>query len=77
MRVYPNPASDLVRINVKGGNSAVLYKVRAMNALGQAVHSGEFYGNEMTLDCAHWIPGLYFLELEGDGIRKVEKLIVE
>lgn len=68
--VYPNPASDYIRINTK----AQSLDVGIYNISGQLVISSV---NETQIDISSLSKGLYFVDAKVDGERVCEKLIVE
>jgi hypothetical protein len=66
VRVFPNPTSDLVRVDLSGVTGACTY--RLVNALGQVVAAGTAQGGaEFTLSVAQWTSGLYFVQVEAEG----------
>ena len=66
VRVFPNPTSDLVRVDLSGVTGACTY--RLVNALGQVVAAGTAQGGaELTLSVAQWTSGLYFVQVEAEG----------
>ncbi len=66
VRVFPNPTSDMVRVDLSGVTGACTY--RLVNALGQVVAAGTAQGGaELTLNVAQWTSGLYFVQVEAEG----------
>ena len=68
--IYPNPASDYIRINTKAQSLEVgIYTIS-----GQLVMSSV---NETQIDISSLSGGLYFVDAKVDGERVCQKLIVE
>lgn len=61
LSIYPNPASDKIRIQGELNDSYSIY-----NSKGQLMHSG----NESTITIANWESGLYTLHFSHKGISK-------
>ncbi|MGV3630660.1 MAG: FG-GAP-like repeat-containing protein [Bacteroidota bacterium] len=57
-RLYPNPAKQLVRIEI---NSPEAYSVQLLSALGQPVLEERAENGKQSLDISHVPPGLYFV----------------
>ncbi|MEL5996504.1 T9SS type A sorting domain-containing protein [Hymenobacter segetis] len=70
--VYPNPSTGTVSLPATMG--AVRYRV--LNALGQAVLSGQATGSDQ-LDLHTLAKGSYFLELTGAGGSTIQRLMRE
>ena len=66
VRLFPNPASDLVRVDLSKVAGACSY--RLINAMGQSLASGSAEGGtELVLSLAQWSSGLYFVQVEAEG----------
>lgn len=57
VRIYPNPAADLLHIDAPAGAF-----VRVLDAWGRTVYSGQ---NVSSLNLSAWADGLYFIAVEG------------
>ena len=69
MRIYPNPATDLV--NISGIVQA--YSVHLLNFSGRTIYSGT---NEHSINLSGLSEGIYFLKITiGNGDEQVWKLI--
>ena len=64
--LFPNPANESVTI--KGEN---LGSVRIYNALGQLVESIEASGNELSINTANYLNGVYFIKVNETTMRFV------
>ena len=78
MNVHPNPATTWAAINYTLPNGNAKAELSIFNAMGIRVKQVELEGNEgqKVLDLRGLAPGVYFLSLYCDGIRKLEKLVV-
>ena len=66
VRLFPNPANDLVRVDLRQVSGDCTY--RLVNNLGQTVAAGAAQGGtELTLNVAQWTSGLYFVQIESEG----------
>jgi hypothetical protein len=70
LTLYPNPTSDKFHIqtDLKTVGSLAVY-----NALGQQMYVGDFL---QEIDVAHFVPGIYFVTVKGDGVSHTQKIIV-
>ena len=64
--LFPNPANESVTL--KGEN---LNTVRIYNALGQLVESIEAAGNELSINTANYLNGVYFIKVNETTMRFV------
>jgi hypothetical protein len=74
--VYPNPASESIRISLKQTlKSSDIKNMSIFNVSGQMVFSaGSFQENIRT---GHFTPGLYLVHLKTDRQVLVKKLVIE
>lgn len=70
MKLYPNPASDVVHIQTRGD----IGDISILNIAGQEVLH---FFNETRLITSTLSRGIYFLEAQIDGIPVVQKLVIE
>ena len=72
-QVYPNPSDMevILSVNQKGD---YLYNIISYD--GNVILKGEMY-NEKKVDISHLASGLYFVQVSGDKINKVIKLMVK
>lgn len=76
MRLLQNPVANEVKLELSTGNGE-LFQWRIISLSGQNLRQGIFLGQNLVgLDIAGLPPGLYFLQVNGHGIRFVEKLAV-
>ena len=74
---HPNPADEKINVTINH-NSDTEWTLRVLNATGQAVFSQKGQGSN-TLDVAtkSLQNGLYIIELQAAGERKMNKVIVQ
>lgn len=71
IKVFPNPASDLIQI-VNAENAAVyLYSIT-----GQLIHSEENTGNLTLINTSQLMQGTYILKIVKDNNTTVEKVVI-
>lgn len=69
--VYPNPASDYVKISVPNES-----KIHIINILGQTLYSSVVVSGEMNLNIIDWESGMYILQVtDAHGKTTATKLI--
>ena len=69
--VYPNPANDIVNINVNGS-----FKYQVINSLGQVVRNGNAT-NKAMIKVSDLNKGIYFLNITTGNQVNVQKVVVE
>jgi hypothetical protein len=77
MKVYPNPASQEISIELQNSNTD--YFITIYNARGEKVASlpANSSSAKTVISVAHFSPGIYFLELRNkEGIVGREKVVV-
>jgi hypothetical protein len=74
--VYPNPASESIRISLQQTlKSSDIKNVAIFNVSGQMVFSASSF--QENISTGHFTPGLYFLHLKTDRQVLVKKLVLE
>jgi len=74
--IYPNPAKDVLNINLSGSEST--YKIEIMDMIGKTHISKSIVDANATIDVAKLNSGLYLVQLyDGDTVVKVKKFIKE
>jgi len=70
-KIYPNPASDIVKIFVSEN-----CELNITNILGQNVYSSELFAGESKINIASWQAGIYLVNVSTDDAKKsVYKLV--
>lgn len=72
VRIYPNPADDLIRITSNGEYK----RFRIVDLTGNTCLQGEFVNSQQNLQTPHLPAGLYLLELLGDESHYVRKIVI-
>ncbi|PBQ30458.1 hypothetical protein CNR22_01310 [Sphingobacteriaceae bacterium] len=75
--LFPNPAKDVIGINLKGKNTTTVSVVEIYNAGGEIVYSGTFKGQSMQLSTYRLAAGYYIVKLKSDKLISTKKLIIE
>ena len=73
--VFPNPATQLVRIAHPGYTGAS--QVMIMDAHGRMVWSGRMVGTGFSVDVSNWSPGLYLVRLITPSGTEVVRFVKE
>lgn len=74
--VFPNPSSGKIQITSNVKYNKVL--IRAFNYLGEIIHEQEvpnFTGN-ISLDLSTQPKGIYFIEMNSNGKRSIQKIVI-
>jgi hypothetical protein len=76
MRVFPNPSQGNITVRINNYSGSVAIKVIDSN--GRKVYSAgnEIFNNEKTFNLSQLTPGIYILDIEGEGLRYTEKIII-
>ena len=75
LQVFPNPATQLVRIAHPGFTGAS--QVTIMDAHGRTVWSGRMFGAGFSVDVSNWSPGLYAVRLITPDGAEIVRLVKE
>ena len=70
---YPNPTDGQLTLTMSEVSS---FDYRVYDLIGQCVASGKAQGNETRLDLNHLNKGIYFISVECDGNRLIQKVMV-
>jgi hypothetical protein len=81
LEVYPNPTEGLTRVSVKGIGEGT-YQLMVLDVLGHTIlmqgkeskEPGSIYWD---LDFRHLAKGVYLIKVMGEGIEKVERVVVK
>ena len=75
-KVFPNPFKNTVSIaNHKESSEKVSFKLR--NIFGQVVFQNAQYQLNEELNLTDFASGIYFIELEKDGLIQTKKIVKE
>jgi surface protein len=73
--IYPNPTSGIV--NIEADNLQNYSSIIVTDALGRIISKLKIDSNNMKLDFSDKNPGLYFIEIQGNGNSIFTKIVVE
>ncbi|MBU0489798.1 MAG: T9SS type A sorting domain-containing protein [Bacteroidetes bacterium] len=71
--VYPNPATDQIRILNAENNSQFV----VLNALGMQITSGTTTPNQTVINVSNWSTGVYFIRLSNGGNSRTIRFVKE
>jgi hypothetical protein len=75
MNIYPNPAVDILYIDLEPGIERGLVRYKLFNRHGQMVYHGT--GNNNSIELSSFPPGIYFLQAEfGSTIFETKKILI-
>lgn len=70
-RLFPNPANDYCMIELPVAVEGK--KVTILNGLGQVMSTQFIYGTQLKIDTQHWTKGIYIVQIEDYGNRRLVK----
>ncbi|MEL6654117.1 MAG: T9SS type A sorting domain-containing protein, partial [Bacteroidota bacterium] len=76
-RLFPNPASDQIRLTVDQSlREALPYKI--FTTTGQLLESGMIPAgtNDMSWEVGHWPSGMYLLQIQSEQVRFAERFVI-
>ena len=80
MRLYPNPASDFVNLEVQAGMTGLL-KISVYNEAGQLIATDNMMliqgKNVHRIESTSWTSGLYHITTTFNDVTHSQKVIVE
>ena len=71
---YPNPTNGQLTLSMEGVSS---FDYHVYSPMGQCVMNGKVIGSETCLDMGHLNIGVYYIAIEWDGNRWMQKVIVK
>ncbi|TWI02397.1 putative secreted protein (Por secretion system target) [Flavobacterium tiangeerense] len=76
MRVYPNPSNGNLTVRINNYNGQVAVKVIDIN--GRLVYTANkvTFNNEKSFDLSQLSAGIYMIDITGEGLKYVEKIII-
>lgn len=75
--VYPNPAKQTVNVSIPSLSGKEQVAISIIDMTGKVVSTTSIVGNNTQLDLSGFNKGLYFINLNIDGVSTSKKLIVE
>jgi hypothetical protein len=75
IRVYPNPATDRININIKDTDNHS--KVVVSNMCGQTIYGQSLSSTNTSIDVSSFPKGIYFVNIENGKNKETRKIIVK
>jgi hypothetical protein len=75
IRLYPNPATDVLRIEGSQGEGPIPFEV--FDARGRCVRSGTLFSDVHVIDLSGMPEGLYVLRASTQGRELNERFVIE
>jgi hypothetical protein len=75
--VYPNPAKQTVNISIPSLKGKEQIAISIIDITGKTVGATNIVKNNTQLDLTDFNKGLYFINLNIDGVNTTKKLIIE
>ncbi len=72
--IYPNPASDIVNINIIKNNCAVTYTI--YNVLGSLIKTEKLEQDKQQFSVKELSSGIYMVEIKAKGLSLKQKLLI-
>lgn len=73
LKIYPNPFNDFVKIELSNENFST-YNLLIYNSLGELLKK-ETLSSTTEIEMSDYAKGVYFFEIENEGIRSVRKVV--
>jgi hypothetical protein len=73
VRIYPNPAKDILYVKSDLEN----FEYAIISILGNVVSKGKLFKSETQIDVSNINSGVYFLVLKSENGKFIEKLIIK
>lgn len=77
IQIYPNPAKEIVYLNIQQSVNSDPVEAKVYNAMGNLVYKAIVNEASSAIDVSQWASGLYMLELQQKGKRSSKKIIIE
>jgi len=74
--IYPNPASDVVNLNIVNGNNSDL-TLNIYNVIGKLIISESLQKNQQQINTVDLSNGIYMVEIKSKGWTENQKLIIK
>lgn len=77
VKVFPNPASDVLTIEIDPVDNAGPFQLRIYDVMGKTIHASALTQRQIRLNTSGWTKGLYMLELVQNENSIHKKIIIE
>ncbi len=74
-RVYPNPASDVINLDVNASSSGKSVSYKIINLEGQIIINKLIESNNTSINVASFAKGIYTVAVTVDGITSTQRII--
>jgi len=76
IKIYPNPASEWLKVDFGEHISNGNLKVKLINSLGQVVYEEDFINSNLTIPVKSFAEGIYILVINKDELFQTSKVII-
>jgi hypothetical protein len=76
LKIFPNPASDIVTLNIDNTNNADL-TLNIYNVIGALVKTETLEQNRQQINIGNLTNGIYLVEIKSKEWTKIQKLIIQ
>ena len=77
MNVYPNPATNIINIQLSEAKNSKIYLVSIYNMIGQIEKQFNWNGAKTAIDLSNSPKGIYIVRVSNGKDNEFKKLIVE
>ena len=78
IHVYPNPASEKIKIEMKGMNTLTGASLKIYSVLGELAYQSTINNESSEIDVRHWAKGIYFYRLKkNSSVISSAKIIIQ
>lgn len=74
MNVWPNPSTDIIHVGVQGQN---ISSVSLINMVGQKLYTNQLTSQLVQIPVSKFAPGVYFVEVEVNGVLARKKVVIQ
>ncbi len=75
--LYPNPAKEMININLNGFSASQDIQINVCDALGKSMYSGSASKSDFSLNTSQWAKGFYTISLSQNQSIIHKKLIID
>lgn len=73
IKIWPNPASDILNIRLAGDQTAHI--IRILDMMGKEVYNQKIEGNRFSINTGGYAPGIYLFQIISDDKNSVQYFI--
>ena len=75
LKIYPNPASEKIKIQLSGSSRKVTGIVSVLGVMGQPLIQQQIQGTQIEINIRSLPAGLFFVKYISEGITDIEKFV--